>query len=277
VSATRDASMTGREIRALCRSGSFDRPTAGVAIRFAQANLVILPSNLAGDFKAFCEANAQPCPVLEMCARGSFEPKTTAPGADLRTDLPRYRVYRDGALIDQPRSIERYWPDDPKEPDDRLTALLIGCSFTFERALLDDGVPVRHLETGCNVPMYRTNIACAPAGAFHGPMVVSMRPMTPEQAVRARRVTERYPRVHGAPVHVGNPSAIGIGRLDAPDYGDPVPVRAGEVPVFWACGVTPMEAIMRAAPPIAITHEPGHMFVTDLLDESLRDGDGADG
>ena len=205
--------------------------------------------------------------------------KTLAPKADLRTDLPRYRVYRDGELVDQPTSIEKYWPDTPTGNETDLVALLIGCSFTFERALLDAEIPVRHIEQACNVPMFRTNIDCTPVGVFHGPMVVSMRPMNPAQAELARRITQHYPRVHGAPIHFGDPKAIGIDSLDAPDYGDAVVIRPGEIPVFWACGVTPMEAVMRAlptgnspAPSLAITHEPGHMFVTDVFDETLRDG-----
>jgi len=264
------AGMTPRQIRQLCRIGSFDGPTAGVASGYAQANLVVLPSAWAETFRRFCELNPKPCPLLEVTDPGMYEPVKSAPGADLRTDLPRYRVYHDGMLTDEPTSVLHYWPDeDAPYPD--LVAFLIGCSITFEAALIEAGVPVRHIEEGRNVPMYRTNIACTPAGAFNGPMVVSMRPMTPQQAEIAKRVTAGVPQVHGSPVHIGNPAALGIKDLSKPDYGDAVTIRAGEVPVFWACGVTPLEAILRAKPDLAIVHEPGHMFVTDLPDSDLRE------
>ena len=255
--------MTGAGIRELCRLGESTGPTAGMALGFAQANLVVLQVDVAADFEAFCRKNPKPCPLLEQMAPGIHEPRQMAPGADVRTDLPRYRVYRRGTCVDSSVSIESYWTAD-------CVAFLIGCSFTFESALLDAGLPVRHIEEGRNVPMYRTNRACTPAGAFAGPLVVSMRPMTPEQAETAARVTEAYPQVHGGPVHVGDPEAIGIQALNRPNYGDAVTMHPGEIPVFWACGVTPMEAIMRAKPELAITHEPGHMFVTDVLDRSLR-------
>ena len=185
-----------------------------------------------------------------------------APGADLRTDLPRYRVCRDGELVDEPADASEHWRDD-------LVGFLIGCSFTFERALLAEGLPIRHVEQGVNVPMYRTAIACTPAGRFSGPLVVSMRPMTPAQAIRATQITSRYGAVHGAPVHVGDPSAIGIDDLGAPDYGDPVEIREGELPVFWACGVTPQAVAVASRPELMITHAPGHMFVTDARDETM--------
>lgn len=264
------AGMTPRQIRELCRIGSFDEPTAGVAPGHAQANLVVLPSAWATGFQRFCELNSRPCPLLEVTEPGRYEPVKCAPGADVRTDLPRYRVYHDGMLTDEPTSVLHYWPeDDPPYPD--LVAFLIGCSFTFESALIDAGVPVRHIEEGRNVPMYRTNVACKPAGLFHGPMVVSMRPMTPQQAEIAARVTAAVPKAHGEPVHIGDPAALGIKDLSKPDYGDAVTIREDEVPVFWACGVTPLEAILRAKPDIAIVHEPGHMLVTDLLDRDLRE------
>ncbi len=263
-------SASPRRIRELCRIGSFDGPTAGLAMGFAHANLVVLPSLWAEGFRRFCELNPKPCPVLEVTQPGQFEAARLAPGSDVRTDLPRYRVYHDGVLTDEPRSVLHYWPDvDAPYPD--LVAFLIGCSFTFESALLDAGVPVRHVEEGRNVPMYRTNIDCTPSGPFRGPMVVSMRPMTAQHAETATRITAAIPRVHGSPVHAGDPAAIGIPDLSRPDYGDAVSVRPGEVPVFWACGVTPLEAILHAKPDIAIVHEPGHMFVTDLPDRELRE------
>jgi uncharacterized protein YcsI (UPF0317 family) len=250
------------DLRAAIRAGAFDRPTAGQAPGFAQANLVILPAAEAADFRAFCERNPRPCPLLEMTAPGDPTPRFLAPGADLRTDLPRYRVYRDGAQVAEPTDIRDLWRDD-------LVAFLIGCSFTFESALLAAGVPVRHIECGSNVPMYRTNQPTAPAGRFAGPLVVSMRPMPPADVARATEITAHYPRMHGAPVHVGDPAALGIADLARPDYGDPVPIRAGEQAVFWACGVTPQAVAIAARVPFMITHAPGHMFVSDRTDAEI--------
>jgi uncharacterized protein YcsI (UPF0317 family) len=248
---------TPAEVRAAIRAGTFDGPTAALAPGFTQANLVVLPEADAFDFLRFCVANPRPCPVLEVLEPGSVEPVATAPGADLRTDLPRYRVFRRGELVDE--LDEAPWRED-------LVAFLIGCSFTFERALLAAGLPVRHIEQGVNVPMFRTSIACRPAGRFSGPLVVSMRPMTPQQAERATDITSRFESAHGAPVHVGDPSALGIPSLDSPDYGDAVEIRDGEVPVFWACGVTPQAVAAASRPELMITHAPGHMFVTDLAE-----------
>jgi uncharacterized protein YcsI (UPF0317 family) len=248
-------------LRAAIRRGAWSGPTAGLAPGATQANLVILPVSDAFDFLRFCVHNPQPCPVLEVTEPGSPEPVHTAPGADLRTDLPRYRVYRSGELADEPGDVVDHWRDD-------LVAFLLGCSFTFERALLAEGLPVRHIEERVNVPMYRTSIACRPAGRFSGPLVVSMRPMRPEQAIRATQVTGRFVRAHGAPVHIGDAAAIGIDDLGRPDYGDAVTVRDGEVPVFWACGVTPQAAAESCRPELMITHAPGHMFVTD--EEEIR-------
>jgi uncharacterized protein YcsI (UPF0317 family) len=251
-----------QQARQAIRRGEWTRPTAGLAPGRTQANLVVLPEADAFDFMRFCLRNPKPCPLLEVTDPGSPEPAETAPGADLRTDVPRYRVYRDGELAAEPADVRDEWRDD-------LVAFLIGCSFTFERALLAQGLPVRHLEQGCNVPMYRTARECTPAGRFAGPLVVSMRPMTPEQAIRATQVTSRYPSVHGAPVHVGDPAALGISDLGAPDYGDPVEIRDGEVPVFWACGVTPQAVAVASRPALMITHAPGHMFLTDVEDAQL--------
>jgi uncharacterized protein YcsI (UPF0317 family) len=251
----RDA--TGAEVRTAARSGVLTGPTPGLARGYVQANLVVVPREIAFDFMLFCQRNPKPCPLLDVTDTGSPVPSCVAPGADLRTDLPCYCVYRNGELVDEPADLFGWWRDD-------LVAFLLGCSFTFEQALLDAGAPVRHLETGRNVPMYRTNIECRPAGVFHGPMVVSMRPMTPAQAATATHVCERFPLAHGAPVHVGDPAILGIGDLNKPDYGDAVPMRPGETPVFWACGVTPQAVALAARLPLLITHKPGHMFVTDL-------------
>jgi uncharacterized protein YcsI (UPF0317 family) len=251
-----------QQARLSIRRGEWTGPTAGLAPGFTQANLVVLPADDAFDFMRFCQRNPKPCPLLDVTDPGSFEPAQTAPGADLRTDVPRYRVYREGEFDGEPADVCSEWRDD-------LVAFLIGCSFTFERALLANGLPVRHVELGCNVPMYRTARECTPAGRFAGPLVVSMRPMTPEQAIRATQVTSRYPGVHGAPVHVGDAAALGIQDLAAPDYGDPVEIREGEVPVFWACGVTPQAVAAASRPALMITHAPGHMFLTDLDDDQL--------
>jgi uncharacterized protein YcsI (UPF0317 family) len=254
---------TGAEVRRAAREGRLTGPTPGLALRYVQANLVVVPRDLAFDFLLFCQRNPKPCPLLDVTEPGSAEPAWVAPGADIRTDVPRYRVFHDGDLVEEPTDLSGYWRDD-------LVAFLIGCSFTFEAALLEAGVPLRHLEQGVNVPMYRTRINCRPAGSFGGPMVVSMRPMTPAQAVTATRVCARFPRAHGVPVHFGDPAALGIVDLDRPDYGDTVEVRPGEVPVFWACGVTPQAVAAQARPPLLLTHKPGCMFVTDLEDTDLE-------
>jgi uncharacterized protein YcsI (UPF0317 family) len=254
---------TGKDIRLAARDGDLTTPTPGMALGYVQANLVIVPKDLAFDFLLFCQRNPKPCPLLDVTEPGDPEPKGIAPGADLRTDLPKYRIWKNGELVDEPTDIRKFWRND-------LVAFLIGCSFTYENALLAAGVPVRHIELNRNVPMYRTNIACRPAGRFHGPMVVSMRPMTPAQAITATTVCSRFNRAHGTPIHFGDPAALGIQNLDKPDFGEAVPIHAGELPVFWACGVTPQAAVMAVKPPLAITHCPGHMFVTDMRDTDLE-------
>lgn len=254
---------TGAAVRAACRGGQLAGPTPGLALGFVQANLVVLPKDWAFDFLLFCQRNPKPCPLLDVTDAGDPEPRHVAPGADLRTDLPAYRVWRNGELTDEPTDIARYWRDD-------LVGFLVGCSFTFENALIEAGVPVRHIEQGVNVPMYRTNIPCQPAGRFSGPMVVSMRPLTPRQAIDATRICDKFALAHGAPIHFGDPVAIGIRDIAKPDFGDAVEIRAGETPVFWACGVTPQAVLMQARPPFAITHKPGHMFLTDLRDHELE-------
>jgi uncharacterized protein YcsI (UPF0317 family) len=251
---------SGHDVRAQARSGRLVGPTCGLAPDYLQANLVIVPEDLASDFLRFCLRNPKPCPLLDVTEPGVWEPGRVARGADLRTDLPRYRVYRRGVIVDEPSDIVDWWRDD-------LVAFLLGCSFSFEAAMQRAGLPIRHVDQRRNVPMYRTNVACAPAGAFSGSLVVSMRPMTPAQAIEAVVITSRYPRAHGAPVHFGDPAAIGIADLDRPDFGDAVAINPGEVPVFWACGVTPQGILIDAKPEFAITHSPGCMFVTDWLAE----------
>jgi uncharacterized protein YcsI (UPF0317 family) len=247
---------TGADVRRAARSGELTGPTPGLARGYVQANLVVVPRELAFDFLLFCQRNPKPCPIVDVTDAGCPEPSIAA-GADLRTDLPGYCVYRHGELTDEPANLLGLWRDD-------LVSFLLGCSFTFEQALVRAGVPVRHLEMGRNVPMYRTNIECRPAGVFRGPMVVSMRPMTPAQAATATRVCANFPQSHGAPVHVGDPAILNIRDLNKPDFGDAVEIRSGETPAFWACGVTPQAVALAARLPLVITHKPGHMFVTDL-------------
>jgi uncharacterized protein YcsI (UPF0317 family) len=254
---------SGKDIRSLARIGQWTSQTAGLALGHVQANLVVLPRAQAFDFLLFCQRNPKPCPLLDVTEPGDPTPRLVAPEADLRTDVPRYCVYEYGELASEPMDLHSHWRDD-------FVGFLLGCSFSFEHALMQAGLPVRHIQEKCTVPMYRTNISCRRAGVFAGPMVVSMRPMTPAQAIRAVQVCSRFPRAHGTPVHIGDPSAIGIEDLGRPDFGDPVPIWPGEVPVFWACGVTPQAVAMATRPPLLITHKPGHMFLTDWRDVDLE-------
>ncbi|WP_306213520.1 putative hydro-lyase [Actinoplanes sp. RD1] len=232
------------------------RPTAGLAPGFAQANLIAVPRDWAWDMLLYAQRNPKPCPVLDVSDAGSVT-TVLAAGADLRTDLPLYRVWRDGELVEEVPDATAAWRDD-------MVAFLIGCSFSFEAALVEAGIDVRHITAGSNVPMYRTARQCRPAGRLHGELVVSMRPIPADRVADAVTISGRFPEVHGAPVHVGDPAGLGVADLDRPDFGDPVEIRPGEVPVFWACGVTPQAAVMASGVPFAITHAPGHMFVTDV-------------
>ena len=250
------------ELRLAARAGTWRGTTAGHCPRHQQANLVILPNELAAEFAAFCTRNPVPCPLIEITPPGDPVPARSAPDADLRTDLPGYRVYRDGKLVERRDDVLDLWRGD-------LVAFLLGCSFTFEHALAEAGVPLRSVECNATVPMFVSNLACAPAGRFRGPMIVTMRPIAVSQVDLVRALSGRYPHAHGAPVHVGDPQAIGIAHLERPDYGDPVAILANEVPVFWGCGVTPQAVAERARIALMITHEPGQMFMTDLP----RDGD----
>ena len=254
-------STSPEQARELYRSGLVV-PTSGWAPGVTQTNLVSLPADWAYDMLLFAQRNPQPVPLLDVTDAGSWR-TFLAPDADLRTDLPLYRVWRDGDLVDEPTDVLDQWRDD-------LVTFLIGCSFSFETALQAAGVPLRHIEQGRNVSMYRTDVACRPAGRLSGPMVVSMRPVPGHQVATAVQVTSRMPLVHGAPVHVGHPAGLGITALDAPDFGDAVQPADGDVPVFWACGVTPQAAVMASRPPFAITHSPGYMFVTDVPDAAYR-------
>lgn len=255
--------MSPRDVRALIREKKITGPTAGMSAGYAQANLVVLPADLAYDFLLFAQRNPKSCPLLEVSDKGSRALHSIAQDTDIAKDLPKYRIYRNGELDGEYTDVEQFWRED-------LVSFLIGCSFSFESALLEAGVPVRHIEEGCNVPMYKTNIACTPAGVFHGNMVVSMRPLPYDQIVKATMITGDMPRVHGAPIHIGNPEAIGIHDLQHPDFGDMVTINDGEVPVFWPCGVTPQNVIMDSKPPFVITHAPGHMFITDVKNVDLK-------
>jgi uncharacterized protein YcsI (UPF0317 family) len=247
------------EVRARIREGKHAGPTGGLARGYVQTNLVVLPRDFAFEFLKFCVRNPRPCPVLEVTDAGSPVPAVMAPGADLRTDVPKYRVYEGGELVEEPTDIRPHWRDD-------LVSFLIGCSFTFERALLEAGLRLAHLDQGRNVPMYVTLKECVPSGPFAGPMVVSMRPYRADEIPLVVALSGRYPTMHGAPVHVGDPGSMGVRDLREPEFGDFVSIEEYQIPVFWACGVTPQAVAMKAAPPLMITHSPGHMFVTDRLD-----------
>lgn len=250
------------EARLAARRQAATGPTAGVAPGCVQANLAILPEDVAGDFLRFCQRNPRPCPLLAVSEPGDPFLPMLGKDIDIRSDVTRYRVWRDGELVAEPLDISDLWRDD-------LVAFLIGCSFSFEEALLADGIDVRHISQGRNVPMYRSNIQTAAAGPFSGPMVVSMRPMVAADAIRAIQITSRFPSVHGAPVHLGDPSLIGIDDIHRPDYGDAVDIGPGELPVFWACGVTPQSVVAATRPRFCITHAPGHMLVTDLRNSRI--------
>ena len=253
--------LTPAQLREEIRAGKWKTPTTGVAPGYVQANLVMLPQDAAFYFLLFCVRNPKPCPILDVLEPGQVEPKI-AKDADLRTDLPKYRIFEQGKLKDEVEDVRNVFHD-------KMVSFLLGCSFSFEAALVAAGVPVRNLEEDKNVSMYITSRDCQPAGPFSAPLVVTMRPMKPAEAVRAIQVTTRFHLTHGAPVHMGSPEEIGIKDLDRPDFGDPVTIRSGEIPVFWACGVTSQLAAMSASLPLVFTHAPGHMFVSDLRDEHL--------
>lgn len=253
---------TAEKARAAIRSGAFTGHTSGVAPDHVQGNVVILPADLAADFLLFCQRNPKPCPLLAVSQSGDPMLPTLGEDIDIRSDVPGYRVWQHGELVQQTQDIRDLWRPD-------LVTFVLGCSFSFEQALLEDGIRLRHVTEGKNVAMYRTNIACTPAGPFAGPMVVSMRPLKAADAIRATEITARFPGVHGAPVHIGNPALIGIADLSKPDYGDAVAVMEDELPVFWACGVTPQAALAQARLPFCITHAPGAMLITDLLNHQL--------
>lgn len=255
--------MKPREVRELIAQKKITGPTAGMSAGYAQANLVILPKKYAYDFLLFTQRNPRSCPLLEVGDAGEPYLKHIAKGCNIAKEIPKYRIYKDGILQGEYTDVSEYWRED-------LVSFLIGCSFSFESELMEAGVPVRHIEEGCNVPMYKTNIACEKAGMFHGNMVVSMRPIPYELVPRAVLATGSMPKVHGAPIHIGAPEVIGITDLYHPDFGDMVSIRDGEVPVFWPCGVTPQNVIMDSKPELCITHAPGHMLITDIKNVELK-------
>lgn len=251
-----------REARRHARSQTLIAPTAGIAPGYVQANLVVLPGDLADDFLRFCQRNPKPCPLVSVSDPGATHFPGLGEDLDIRSDVPRYRVWKNGELAEEPLDVSRWWRKD-------LVSFAIGCSFSFEEALLAEDIEVRHIARGTNVPMYRTSVPTVAAGPFSGPLVVSMRPFNAADAIRAIQVTSRFPAVHGAPVHIGDPAQIGIRDLDQPEYGDPPEIEAGEIPVFWACGVTPQSVVAASRPAFCITHAPGHMLVTDLKNHQL--------
>jgi len=259
VLASADQLAAARAARAAYRDGRSE-PTSGIAAGLTQANLIAVPADWAFETLLFTQRNLKPCPVLEVIEQGQVS-SVLAPGSDIRTDIGRYRIWRDGELASEVTDATAAWDEHPD-----LVAFLIGCSFTFETGLVDAGIPIRHQELGRNVPMYRTSIDCTPAGRLRGEMVVSMRPIPAGRVADAVQISGRTPAVHGAPVHVGDPASLGIEDLAHPDFGDAPEVRVGEIPVFWACGVTPQSAIMASKPPFAVTHAPGYMFITDVPD-----------
>jgi len=255
--------MSPKQVRQLIREQKITFPTAGMAAGYAQANLVILPREYAADFKEYCRLNPFPCPVLEIM---DGDPHTHAmgEGGNIVTDIPEYYIYKNGVLADKVRDASAYWQDG-------FVGFLIGCSFSFEETLIKSGIEIRHITQGRNVPMFKTNIQTKRSGVFYGPMVCSMRPMTPEKAKLAYDITVKMPNVHGAPVQIGNPEEIGVKDVMKPDYGQAVDIYDGEIPVFWPCGVTPQAAIENAKLPLVITHSPGHMFITDIVNSELND------
>lgn len=255
--------MKPSDVRKIIREEKITGPTSGMCAGYAQANLVVLPRELAYDFLLFTQRNQKSCPVLEVSDVGSRSLSLIAKDADIAKDFPKYRIYKKGELLGEYTRVEKYWQKD-------FVSFLIGCSFSFEAELLEASVPIRHIEENCNVPMYKTNIPCTPAGIFHGNMVVSMRPLPYDKIVKAVRVTSEMPKVHGAPIHIGPAEVIGIQDISCPDFGDRVTIKEGEVPVFWPCGVTPQNVVMNVKPEIVITHAPGHMFITDVKNTQLK-------
>ena len=257
------SNMKPLEVRKLISEGKITGQTSGMCLGYAQANLVIVPKNIAYDFLLFTQRNPKSCPLLEVGDVGDKFIKYLGKDINIAKDIPKYRIYKKGELIGEYTDIEKFWRED-------FVSFLIGCSFSFESELLEADIPVRHIEKGCNVPMFKTNINCNEAGIFKGKMVVSMRPIPKDKVVKSVLVSGSMPKVHGAPIHIGNPKDIGIKDINKPDFGDKVIIKEGEVPVFWPCGVTPQSVIMNVKPEIVITHSPGHMLITDIKNVNLK-------
>jgi len=254
--------MTPNELRDLSARGEFDHHTAGYCEGHVQANMVALPQEYAKDFKQFCENNPKPCPLLEVVGPGEHRTRSLADNADLLNTIPKYLIWKDGCIYKEVAQISEYYSDD-------LVFFLLGCSFSFEQALASSGIRLRHIEMNKNVSMFNTDIPLKASGPFFGKMVVSMRPIYHDLVPRACLITGRYPDVHGEPVHIGYPEMIGIQNIKQADYGDSVEIKLDEIPVFWACGVTPQNVLVEAKLPFAITHAPGFMFVGDMLNEEF--------
>lgn len=251
------------EVRKLIRQGKITVQTSGMCDGYAQANLCILPKKYAYDFLLFCQRNQQSCPLLEVSDEGSRFLKSSASNCDIAKDVPKYRIWKNGQLAGEYTDVSEFWRDD-------LVTFVIGCSFSFEAPLIAAGIDVRNVSENHNVPMYLTNIDTKPAGIFSGKMVVSMRPIPYNQIVKATTITARVPKVHGAPIHIGSPEVIGIKDITKPDFGEPSTIKAGEVPLFWCCGVTPQSVVMNSKPDFCITHAPGHMLITDIPESALQ-------
>ena len=249
--------------RDLIRSNNWKSSTAGISLGFAQANFICLPKKFSFEFITFCQRNSIACPILEIIEPGQTSPSLVAKKSDLRTDLPKYLIYKRGELIDEVTDIMSFWNDD-------LVSILLGCSFTVDNSLLKAGIPIRHIEQGSSDSMYITNIECHRSGSFYGKLIVSMRPIPKSLVKKAVNISSQYILAHGEPIQIGSPKAIGIKDISKPDYGDPVPVNDGEIPVFWACGVTSQLAVLKANVEFFICHKPGHMFITDLTDNQLK-------
>ena len=244
-------------VRGAIRAGEYTSHTAGLGAGCLQANLAIMPESHALDFMRFCQRNPKPCPLSGVSDTGNPMMFTLGQDIDIRKDVPAYNIYRDGKLAGSSTDISDLWQDD-------FVAFALGCSFTFENALMQAGIPLWHIEANKTVPMYRSGIDTVPAGLFSGKMVVSMRMIPDERVEEVAEISRRYPLAHGAPVHWGDPAEIGVADLAKPDWGDAAPVTDGCVPMFWACGVTPQVAIENAGLPLCITHKPGHMLITDV-------------
>lgn len=256
--------VTPAELRALIRAGKMTTTTVGLCPGYVQANLIIMPAQYADDFRSFARENSAACPILEYTEPGGRFTEKLARHADIYTDLPKYNIFIDGIKREEVTDASKYYRDD-------MVAFLIGCSYSFEQALTENGIPMKYWDKGLENSCYITNIMCKPAGVFKGPLVVSMRAVKKDMVETAYRVSGEFPHVHGEPIHHGNPSAIGILDIGHPDFGDPNEVAEDEVPIFWACGITPQTIVKEAKLPIAISHKPCHMFVSDILNDEVEE------